>query len=130
MHLMRQRTFYPIYPPPDHVCIDFEAWNKYAKIDVPPKIFIAVSDLVTFNKVFNFKNVTFKKIELTKTKRLVKIKEVNNCACLNPGRLIKGTSNGTYAQLTFLPSKLLEQDASNSKTQTTSSNVSVSIHKI
>lgn len=83
-HLLRQRSFYPIYPPPDHVCIDFEAWNKYAKIECNPRILIAVSDLVTFNK------------------------EVNNCSCINPGRLVKGTSNGTYAQITISPNKHIE----------------------
>ena len=29
----------------------------------------------------------------------INIKEVNNCVCLNPGRLVKGTSTGTYAKI-------------------------------
>jgi DNA polymerase alpha subunit B len=74
-HLLRQKSFYPLYPPPDHVCIDYEAWSKYARIDTPPSVFIASSDLTTFDK------------------------EVNSCHCVNPGRLVKGTSTGTYAQI-------------------------------
>ncbi len=72
---MRQRSFYPIYPPPESVCIDYEAWQKYARIDQAPRVFIAASDMANFNK------------------------EVNNCVCLNPGKLVKGTSNGTYAKI-------------------------------
>lgn len=75
VHLMRQKSFYPLYPPPDNICIDYEAWNQHARINKPPRIFVASSDLATFNK------------------------EVNNCNCINPGRLVKGTSTGTYAQL-------------------------------
>lgn len=74
-HIMRQRSFYPIYPPPESVCIDFEAWHTHARIEVPPRVFISASDMANFNK------------------------EVNNCTCFNPGKLVKGTSNGTYAKI-------------------------------
>jgi len=73
--ILRQRSFYPIYPPPESVCIDYEAWQRYARIDQAPRVFIAASDMVNFNK------------------------EVNNCVCLNPGKLVKGSSNGTYAKI-------------------------------
>jgi DNA polymerase alpha subunit B len=53
VHLLRQKSFYPLYPPSDNICIDYEAWNKYARIDKPPRIFIASSDLATFNKVIS-----------------------------------------------------------------------------
>ena len=96
--MLRQRSFYPIYPPPDNVCIDYEAWMQYARIDVHPKVFIAVSDLATFNK------------------------EVNNCACLNPGKLVKGTSIGGYAHIS-----LTEQTNSENST---SPNINVTFHKL
>jgi DNA polymerase alpha subunit B len=51
VHLLKQRSFYPIYPPSDNICIDFEALNEYALIDELPKVFITASDLTTFNKV-------------------------------------------------------------------------------
>ena len=91
-HILRQRSFYPIYPPSDQVCIDYEAWAKYARIDTHPNVFIAVSDLANFNKI------------------------VNECVCLNPGRLVKGTSTGAYAQITI--------------DSTTENNVNVAFHKI
>jgi DNA polymerase alpha subunit B len=107
-HLLRQRSFYPIYPPPDQVCIDYEAWLKHARIETHPNVFIAFSDLATFNK------------------------DVNNCTCLNPGRLIRGTSIGSYAQITLKPSKN-KQDEKTSETQARSPvhpNISVTFHKL
>lgn len=59
MHLLRQRSFYPIYPPPDHVCIDYDAWLKHAQIDTVPRVILAVSDLTTFNKVKPKKQILF-----------------------------------------------------------------------
>ncbi|RNA22668.1 DNA polymerase alpha subunit B [Brachionus plicatilis] len=86
VHMLRQKSFYPIYPPPDHVCIDYEAWNKHAKIYTHPKIFIAVSDMAKFTK------------------------EVNNCVCINPGRFVRGTATGSYAQITIQMNKIQEND--------------------
>jgi len=56
-HLLRQRSFYPICPPLENISIDYEAWNKYARIDEHPHVFVAVSDFATFVKVniFNLK---------------------------------------------------------------------------
>jgi DNA polymerase alpha subunit B len=53
-HLLKQRSFYPICPPPENISIDYEAWNKYARIDEHPHVFIAVSDFATFVKVKQF----------------------------------------------------------------------------
>lgn len=88
-HILRQRSFYPIYPPPENVCIDFEAWNKYARINTHPRIFIAASDLASFNK------------------------EVNNCVCFNPGKLVKGISNGGYAKVVVSNKPIVDTSAAN-----------------
>ena len=29
------------------------------------------------------------------------MKEINNCVCINPGRLVKGVSTGSYAKIVF-----------------------------
>lgn len=52
-HILRQRSFYPIYPPPENVCIDFEGWQNHARIKKMPRIFITASDMANFNKVNN-----------------------------------------------------------------------------
>ena len=59
-------------------------------------MFIAVSDLANFNKT------------------------VNECVCLNPGRLVKGTSTGAYAQITIAQTTSCDNN----------SNVNVTFHKI
>jgi hypothetical protein len=59
-------------------------------------VFIAVSDLANFNKI------------------------VNECVCLNPGRLVKGTSTGAYAQITIAQTTTSENN----------SNINVTFHKI
>ena len=110
MHLLKQRSFYPIYPPPDHICIDYEAWQKYAQIDLVPRVFIAVSDLTTFNKVIYCFFISLGGMIYIFLNKL--LKEVNNCACVNPGRLTKGTSTGGFAHLVFTskPDSPYQQD--------------------
>lgn len=98
VHMLRQKSFYPIYPPPDHVCIDYEAWDKFARINTRPKVFIAVSDVTKFSK------------------------EVHNCTCINPGRLVRGTSTGTYALITLSLSKIQENEKHNTQNNTQASN--------
>ena len=90
-HILRQRSFYPVYPPAENVCMDFEAWNQYARINTHPRIFIAASDLATFNK------------------------DVNNCICLNPGKVVKGTSNGTYAKIVISKKPIVVADMAANK---------------
>lgn len=72
-----------------------------------PKVFIAVSDLATFNK------------------------EVNNCVCVNPGRLVRGSATGGFAQLIFpaASSEKTEQNDQETKGET-KPNVNVTFHKI
>lgn len=112
---MRQKNFYPIYPPPEHVCIDYEAWLDNAQLNTTtcPNMFIVSSDLATFNK------------------------EVNGCLCLNTGRLVRGTSTGSYALINVKSGQNCNKENNDlntsTNTQSTSSSsspISVSFHKI
>lgn len=89
-HMLRQRSFYPVYPPAENVCMDFEAWNQYARIYTHPRLFIASSDLATFNK------------------------EVHGCVCMNPGKVVKGTNNGTYAKVVISKKPIVVVDTNKS----------------
>ena len=105
-HILRQKNFYPIYPPPDHACIDYEAWNEHAELgSTSPHIFIVSSDLASFNK------------------------EVNGCVCLNPGRLVRGTSTGSYAIIQVKASDNKEQ-SDNKENTTSASSISVTFNKL
>ena len=107
-HLLRQKNFYPIYPPPEHVCIDYEAWNEHAGLGLTcPNFFIVASDLATFTK------------------------EVNGCTCLNTGRLVRGTSFGSYALIQIKPSHGVdEKENTNTNASTTRSPIFVTFHKL
>ncbi|KAI1284863.1 DNA polymerase alpha subunit B [Halotydeus destructor] len=65
-HILRQRSFYPLFPPNTDVNMEFSLMNKLA-IPVTPHFLIVPSDLKNFCKV------------------------VDGCICINPERLTKLT---------------------------------------
>jgi DNA polymerase alpha subunit B len=104
--LLRQKSFYPIYPPPEQVCIDYEAWNESAQLGTTsPNFFIVSSDLSTF------------------------VKEVNGCTCLNTGRLVRGSGFGSYALIQIKPSPTVDEKE-NSNLNSVIQPVSVTFHKL
>lgn len=50
-HLLYQQSFYPLYPPCDDTCVDYELLEKHGLIDVVPHILIIPSNLRYFIKV-------------------------------------------------------------------------------
>ncbi|XP_071961959.1 DNA polymerase alpha subunit B-like [Antedon mediterranea] len=80
-HLLMQQTYYPLYPPPCGMPVDFEQFERYAKMSVTPNLLIVPSNLRYF------------------------IKEVDGCLCVNPGRLTKGQVGGTYCRLVVQPAE-------------------------
>ncbi|XP_074650812.1 DNA polymerase alpha subunit B-like [Tubulanus polymorphus] len=77
-HIISQRSYYPLYPPGEDVNLEFETFENHARLPSVPHILLVPSDLRYF------------------------IKEVSKCCCINPGRLAKGKSGGTYARF-YLP---------------------------
>eukprot|EP00053_Salpingoeca_punica_P011715 m.104425 g.104425 ORF g.104425 m.104425 type:complete len:664 (-) comp15756_c0_seq2:1515-3506(-) len=73
-HLFEQQSFYPLYPPAPGVNIDFERID-YLNMAVTPDIMIVPSDVNRF------------------------VKNVNGCLAVNPGRLTKHNTGGTYSRL-------------------------------
>eukprot|EP00026_Physarum_polycephalum_P003504 Phypoly_transcript_03517.p1 GENE.Phypoly_transcript_03517~~Phypoly_transcript_03517.p1 ORF type:complete len:684 (+),score=166.84 Phypoly_transcript_03517:196-2052(+) len=84
-HLLKQRSYYPLYPPSAEVCVEV---TKSEALDLPyaPDLLIVPSDLQHF------------------------IKNVNDTICINPGRLSRGKTGGTYAKVTVFPQKREEGD--------------------
>jgi len=74
-HLLSQRNFYPLYPPDESVPLDVELWADHAQMLITPHVLIVPSDLRHF------------------------IKDVDGTLVVNPERLTKGQSGGTYARL-------------------------------
>jgi len=74
-HILHQHSYYPLHPPSEEVCVDYELWEAYAKLPVTPHVLVLPSDLKAF------------------------VKDVEGCICVNPGRLTTGTVGGTYARM-------------------------------
>ncbi|XP_041352410.1 DNA polymerase alpha subunit B-like [Gigantopelta aegis] len=79
-HLLMQHSYYPLYPPSEEVCVDFDHFEQAGRIPVKPHVLIVPSDLRYF------------------------IKDIKGCCCVNPGRLAKGQVGGTYCRLVITPS--------------------------
>ncbi|KAK3093718.1 hypothetical protein FSP39_019217 [Pinctada imbricata] len=74
-HMVTQQSFYPLYPPSEDVGIDFEAFEVQALMPVTPHVLVTPSDLKQF------------------------VKDLNGCCCINPGRITRGQSGGTFARM-------------------------------
>ncbi|XP_032089728.1 DNA polymerase alpha subunit B [Thamnophis elegans] len=78
-HILTQRSYYPLYPPPEDMSVDYERFYPYASLPVTPDLLITPSDLKYF------------------------VKDILGCVCINPSRLTKGQVGGSYAQLWIQP---------------------------
>jgi len=74
-HILSQQNFYPLYPPDESVPFDTEKWSLHAQLLCTPHILILPSDLRHF------------------------VKDVDGTVVVNPERLTKRISGGTYARL-------------------------------
>lgn len=73
-HLLEQRSFYPLCPPAAGVNLEYEKTDNL-RLPITPDIMLLPSDLKFFAK------------------------NVNNCVMVNPGRLVKHSTAGTFAKL-------------------------------
>ncbi|XP_062499459.1 DNA polymerase alpha subunit B-like [Corticium candelabrum] len=78
-HLLKQQSYYPLYPPHKSVSIDYEQFMSYGMMPVAPHVLLLPSDLRVFTK------------------------DVAGTLCVNPGRLAKRHGGGTYARLMIFP---------------------------
>uniref|UniRef100_A0A8C4R083 DNA polymerase alpha subunit B n=1 Tax=Eptatretus burgeri TaxID=7764 RepID=A0A8C4R083_EPTBU len=74
-HILTQHSYFPLYPPPEEVPVNYEHLQQFATFSVTPDILILPSKLRHF------------------------MKEVLGCFCINPGRLTKGHVGGNFARL-------------------------------
>ncbi|XP_048732444.1 DNA polymerase alpha subunit B-like [Ostrea edulis] len=74
-HLLTQQNFYPLYPSPEDVNIDYEVFDLYSRMPSTPHVLILPSDLKQFTK------------------------DIKGCCCINPGRLARGQAGGTFSRL-------------------------------
>jgi len=77
-HLIRQRSMFPVFPAPEGSQL---AFSRAAELELPmsPDILITPSQLMPFAK------------------------RAGEVLCVNPGRLVKGSTPGTFARLSIHP---------------------------
>ncbi|XP_046848130.1 LOW QUALITY PROTEIN: DNA polymerase alpha subunit B-like [Xenia sp. Carnegie-2017] len=73
-NILTQQCYYPLFPPSEDVCIDYETFAEHAHLPCRPDAFIVPSDLRYF------------------------VKDILGTLCINPGRLTKGLVGGTFAR--------------------------------
>ncbi|XP_017785284.1 PREDICTED: DNA polymerase alpha subunit B [Nicrophorus vespilloides] len=74
-HVLSQQHFYPLYPPDKTMSVDHELLERFGMFEKVPHVMILPSCFKHF------------------------IKNVNGCTVVNPEKLVKGMSGGTYARL-------------------------------
>jgi len=77
-HLLSQHSFYPLHPPNEDVNLDHDLYERHAVISHKPHLLILPSELKQF------------------------VKNVSGCVCVNPGRLTKGKTAGSFSRI-FIP---------------------------
>ncbi|KAG0693510.1 DNA polymerase alpha subunit B [Chionoecetes opilio] len=78
-HILKQRSFYPLYPAHEKMCVNSEKLDIYGQLPCKPHLFILPSGLRYF------------------------VKEVEGCVMVNPEHLAKGLTGGTYARIELRP---------------------------
>ncbi|KAM6995810.1 LOW QUALITY PROTEIN: DNA polymerase alpha subunit B [Passerculus sandwichensis] len=112
-HVLTQRSFYPLYPPPEGLPLHLEALSPkipvFPKIPVlPPSFYPLFYPLYPPPEglplhlealgAFAALPVT-PDVLVTPSELRFFIKDVLGCVCINPGRLTKGQAGGTYGRL-------------------------------
>lgn len=87
-HLLMQQCYYPLHPTSEDVNLDYERFESHCFMPVTPDVLIVPSDLRYF------------------------MKDVDGCFCVNPGRLVKGQTGGTYLKMLVKPRKPQNADKS------------------
>ncbi len=89
-HLLQQQSFYPLHPPPANAVaqLDLKHADKW-RMPITPDVLLLPSKLAYFAR------------------------DVRGCLCVNPGKLSRGSSGGTFAELVVhpLPKAELEKSA-------------------
>jgi len=80
-HLLKQQCYYPLYPTSEEVNLEYEQFGNYCFMPFTPDILLVPSDLRYFAK------------------------NVDGCLCVNPGRLVKGQTGGSFLKLNVKPQK-------------------------
>jgi DNA polymerase alpha subunit B len=107
-HIINQRTYFPMFPPPAHIPMDT---SRGYGLELPctPNILVAPSDLAPFAKVVAISHPDALVAENNETPvqengnadaaMTEAAAASSNVVCINPGRVTKGTTAGTFIHM-------------------------------
>ncbi|XP_066282662.1 DNA polymerase alpha subunit B-like isoform X2 [Branchiostoma lanceolatum] len=98
-HVLTQQSYYPLYPPSEEVNIDYEHYEQFCRLQTTPDVLILPSDLRYF------------------------VKDVLGCVCVNPGRITKAQTGGTFARFAIQCPPSPTQDGAARKPRCTAAEV-------
>ncbi|KAL2917675.1 DNA-directed DNA polymerase alpha subunit pol12 [Polyrhizophydium stewartii] len=104
-HLLRQRSFYPLFPPAPSACLDLSRALALTTTDADgselpgPLVLQAVPDVF-----------------IIPSRLHPVVRPVASALCINPGFLAKGRAAGTYARLCIHPLRIDAADAADADT--------------
>ena len=104
-HLLRQGVFYPLLPPAKGTCLDSKVAMETTAMFLPvtPDVLVVPSDLVPFAKEVPIRAGVYAKEDQEDASLLYqkvgKCEAMGSCVCVNPGRLAKGTTGGTFCTI-------------------------------
>ncbi|XP_052274858.1 DNA polymerase alpha subunit B-like isoform X2 [Dreissena polymorpha] len=81
-HLLTQHSYYPLCPPNEEMCVDFEKFQTTCFLPTTPHVLVVPSEFKQF------------------------VKDIKGCCCINPGRLTKGLTGSTFAKIAIQTNKL------------------------
>uniref|UniRef100_A0A0D9XY55 DNA polymerase alpha subunit B n=1 Tax=Leersia perrieri TaxID=77586 RepID=A0A0D9XY55_9ORYZ len=85
-HILKQQSYYPLYPPAAGVPLDFSLASGALEISSAPDVLLLSSDLAPFVKVLSLDEGS---------------EEPKRSISINPGRLAKGIGGGTFVELNY-----------------------------
>ena len=103
--VLKQRSYYPLYPSASNVGLDVSS-SESLDIVCIPDILITPSDLAPFAKNTP---IDISKVDLENSNAL-SVSTRHDVICINPGRVTKGATAGTFAHI-FVNEELVTEDS-------------------
>jgi DNA polymerase alpha subunit B len=106
-HILNQRSYFPLFPPPLGVPLDTS--HGYAlELPCSPNLLIVPSDLAPFAKVVPLERnclgtASSESAQEVMPNAIESAEETGAAVCINPGRLTKGSNAGTFAHVHIAP---------------------------
>ena len=106
-HILNQRSYFPMFPPPTSVPLDTSLGYG---LDLPctPHVLVTPSDLAPFAKITSITQPVLGGANMEEENTAIK---ETNVVCINPGRLTKGATAGTFAQVWVSETAVMMEDS-------------------